>query len=108
MNLADILNFINPIIFFQSPAGMIDLLLLVGIPAILLNNFWRALIFFVGFLLSQITFALDPWLEMLFEIAGIIVMILACTYKSRGVKDDCITDSRLDEGFKRSKKQPSL
>ena len=60
---------------------IIDLLLLLLVPYIFLKNWYRTIVFFIGFLLTQISMprtGILPYVELGLEIAGIITMITTC------------------------------
>jgi hypothetical protein len=55
---------------------IIDLGLLFVLPWIMLKSFWRAIIFFGGFLVSQHSWPAAPWAELfIFELGGIFIML---------------------------------
>jgi hypothetical protein len=84
MNLSEIWFFINPFPMMTSVEGWIDLVLLIGIPTILLRNFWKGLLVFIGFMLTQINVPGNPWTELVLEVIGLVIMILVC----KGTKKD--------------------
>ena len=65
---------------------VIDIGLLIAVPAIILKSFWRGVIVAVGFVLTQFTYHNQPWTELGFELVGLIIIIYACIYKKKEAK----------------------
>ena len=75
-------HFINPLPGLTAgiiPA--IDVATFILIPWIFLKSFKRALIVYVGFCLTQITWLSQPYIEYGLEVTGLTLIILACIWK---------------------------
>ena len=48
------------------------------IPLLFLRDWKLALLFFFGFLSTQVSIPNTPWAEYLYEVAGIIIILTAC------------------------------
>lgn len=92
-NLKMILYFINP--FYMTGKGwfaIVDVLTFFVVPYILLKKYyktawWRAILFYCGFMISQITMLNNPITEYVLEIGGIFLMIGACIWKNEKTKN---------------------
>ena len=48
------------------------------IPLLFLKDWKLALLFFLGFLSTQVSIPNNPWIEYLYEVIGIIIILIAC------------------------------
>lgn len=92
-NIKMILYFLDP--FYMFPRGwfaIVDILTFFILPYILLKTYyktawWRAALFYCGFMISQITMQNDPIFEYVLEMGGVLLMIGACLWKNEKAKN---------------------
>lgn len=79
-----ILYFLNPFSYFnQGLLALIDILTFFVLPYIFLRRvyntvWWRVILFYCGFIISQITYQVNPISEYIFEVGGILLILYAC------------------------------
>lgn len=95
MNSIEILRLIgymlNP--FYAVDRGwvaILDVLTFIFLPWYFLKQnhkdaIWRVLVFYCGFIFTQITIQIQPLLEYCFEVAGLLLIFLACFYERKRV-----------------------
>ena len=82
-----ILYFLNPFyIIGKGWLAIFDILTFIVVPYILLKTYYktswrRAILFYCGFMISQISMLNNPGMEYVLELGGILLMIGACIWK---------------------------
>ena len=84
-------NPIMQILFFINPFNLgdytvivvIDILTFIILPYILLKKtykvvWWRSIIFYIGFIMTQVTYYDYPIMEYVFELSGVLLIMFAC------------------------------
>lgn len=71
--------FINPLnVLDKGWIAVLDIATFIILPWIALKKLWRAIVFYIGFIFSQITIYSNPTQEYMLEVIGVVIMLLAC------------------------------
>jgi len=88
MNTTEIINmlvyFINPLnVLTKGWLAIFDVFTFIIIPYVILKMhykivWWRVILFYIGFVLTQISIITDPILEYILEVGGIVLILYGC------------------------------